>query len=367
VIVLRDYQQQLYADIHAEWGKGARNVLAVAPTGSGKTSTFAKVIHDHPGASIAIAHRNELVSQISLTLARNGVRHRIIGSHTAVRACVGLHVGELGRSYFDQDAAHGVAGVDTLVKRPPDDPWFRRVSLWVQDECFVAGTLVDGKPIESIRVGDTVTAFNEAAGEFEQRNVTQLFRNPAPKKMVRLETKEHHVLYCTLGHPFWTKRGWVPAGELTEHDEVLTYAMHSMWRANPANERSAAVPLSENWQHLLHEEVRDGVPRDSAHPRVVFSCARRAGKSYLLNLWKTGRPGGTSGGAVPQNGASILQPSVFGQVPGTTLLGDRDLDEQKVRLGPHDCEQPNAENGDARQSQPCPESGRAPAHFSWRK
>jgi DNA repair protein RadD len=143
VIVLRDYQQQLYADIHAEWGKGARNVLAVAPTGSGKTSTFAKVIHDHPGASIAIAHRNELVSQISLTLARNGVRHRIIGSHTAVRACVGLHVSELGRSYFDQDAAHGVAGVDTLVKRPPDDPWFRRVSLWVQDE--VQHLLADNK------------------------------------------------------------------------------------------------------------------------------------------------------------------------------------------------------------------------------
>jgi len=31
VIVLRGYQKQLYDDIHAEWGRGARNVLAVAP------------------------------------------------------------------------------------------------------------------------------------------------------------------------------------------------------------------------------------------------------------------------------------------------------------------------------------------------
>ena len=135
MIVLRDYQKHLYDDIHAEWTKGARNVLAVAPTGSGKTSTFAKVIHDHPGASIAIAHRNELVSQISMSLARNGVRHRIIGPKDLIRTCVGLHVGELRRSYFDPDAAHGVAGVDTLVKRPPDNPWFRQVTLWVQDEC----------------------------------------------------------------------------------------------------------------------------------------------------------------------------------------------------------------------------------------
>lgn len=134
MIVLRDYQRDLYDDIHAAW-RWARNVLAVAPTGSGKTSTFAKVIHDHPGASIAIAHRNELVSQISMSLARCGVRHRIIGPPALIRACVGLHVSELRRSYYDQDAAHGVAGVDTLVKRPPDNPWFRQVTLWVQDEC----------------------------------------------------------------------------------------------------------------------------------------------------------------------------------------------------------------------------------------
>ena len=143
MIVLRDYQKRLYDDIHSAWSGGARNVLAVAPTGSGKTSTFAKVIHDHPGASIAIAHRNELVSQISMSLARNGVRHRIIGQKDLIRTCVGLHVSELRRSYFDPDAQHGVAGVDTLVKRPPDNPWFRQVSLWVQDE--VHHLLADNK------------------------------------------------------------------------------------------------------------------------------------------------------------------------------------------------------------------------------
>ena len=29
MIVLRDFQTQLYTDIHAEWNRGHRNVLAV--------------------------------------------------------------------------------------------------------------------------------------------------------------------------------------------------------------------------------------------------------------------------------------------------------------------------------------------------
>ena len=134
MIVLRDFQTQLYTDIHAEWNRGHRNVLAVAPTGAGKTTVFAKVIHDHPGASIAIAHRNELVSQMSMALARNGVQHRIIGQKELIRTCVGLHVSELRRSFYNPDAHHGVAGVDTLVKAKGMDAWFNRVSLWVNDE-----------------------------------------------------------------------------------------------------------------------------------------------------------------------------------------------------------------------------------------
>lgn len=304
MIVLRDYQKRLYDDIHAEWAKGARNVLAVAPTGSGKTSTFAKVIHDHQGASIAIAHRNELVSQISMSLARNGVRHRIIGQKDLIRTCVGLHVSELRRSYFDPDAAHGVAGVDTLVKRPPDNPWFRQVSLWVQDECFPAGTLVDGRPIEAIRVGDIVTAFDEATGVFKARPVVRVFRNPAPERMVRVETKGHHVLHCTPGHPFWTKRGWVPAGDLLKTDEVL-YGLSRLQEAG--------------------------------------------GAEYFVD------------GVLPKSGSGVLQPGMLRQVPGAAFLRDREQNEPEVRLRADAGQQPDAQGGNPRQGERDPEGDGAPA------
>lgn len=361
VIVLRNYQKQLYDDIHNEWAKGARNVLAVAPTGSGKTSTFAKVIHDHPGASIAIAHRNELVSQISMSLARNGVRHRIIGQPALIRACVGLHVSELRRSYFDPDAAHGVAGVDTLVKRPPDNPWFRKVTLWVQDECFAAGTLVDGKPIESIRVGDIVTAFDEASGTFHQRPVTRILHTPAPENMVRIETKRHHVLYCTLGHPFWTKRGWVEAGNLTKLDEVLLHELRSMREPRAGNERSAEVSLSENGQHLLYEKVRDDFQRIETGSLVVRQTARPAGKSWVLDVWRALRSFRAQGEPIPENWSGLLQSGMLEQVPGAAVFRDRKQNEPEVCLGANAGQQPDAQGGKPGQGERDPEGDGAPA------
>ena len=129
---LRWYQTELKEDIQGSWALGIPNVLAVLPTGGGKTVLFGAIVAEHVGASICIAHRQELVSQISMALARNGVRHRIIAPPAVVRAICQDHLAELGVCYFDPNASAGVAGVDTLLRR--EDPWFKQVTLWVQDE-----------------------------------------------------------------------------------------------------------------------------------------------------------------------------------------------------------------------------------------
>ena len=134
-LTLRPYQSEIKNDILQAWNLGARNVLAVLPTGAGKTVTFSDIIHDHKGASCAIAHRQELVAQISLALARDRVRHRIIGPKKVVKLCVNLHMSELGASYYDPNAQCAVAGVDTLVRRSDElTGWLQSVTLWVQDE-----------------------------------------------------------------------------------------------------------------------------------------------------------------------------------------------------------------------------------------
>lgn len=132
---LRPYQAKAKEDIYGAWDQGFVNALAVLPTGAGKTVLFSEIIKEHQGASCAIAHRQELVSQISLALARDKVRHRIIGPKSVVKLCVNLHMLEVGASYYDPSSTCAVAGVDTLVRRGDElNGWLESVTLCVQDE-----------------------------------------------------------------------------------------------------------------------------------------------------------------------------------------------------------------------------------------
>jgi len=148
----RQYQLDIIQHIHNRWLQGG-NVLAVLPTGAGKTFTFSNIIHDEPGNSCAIAHRQELVSQISLALNRDEVPHKIIGPRSVVKLCCEIHHMDSGRSFYNPSALTAVAGVDTLIKRQDQlRNWANTVSLWVQDEAHHVlrenkwGTAVDMFP-----------------------------------------------------------------------------------------------------------------------------------------------------------------------------------------------------------------------------
>ena len=290
---LRGYQTDLIADVRDAWGQGALNVMAVLPTGGGKTVCFGTILREHNGASCAIAHRSELVGQMSTTLAKLQVRHRIIAPVGTIRDIVTRHMHETGRSWHDPMAPAAVAGVDTLIKRDLGS-WAEQVTLWVTDECFPAGTLVDGRPIQDLRVGDTVTAFDEKTGGFEKRRVVRVFRNSAPKYMVRLTVPGHHVLYCTPGHPFWTRRGWVEAARLQPNDEVLSNAMHDVRVRNSSDQR---IPEVEDlgpqegqlfkWVRLDSIEVYErgdfGGPEPSGDDGFVYNIEVEGLHTYVAN------------------------------------------------------------------------------------
>lgn len=132
---LRQYQKDLINGAKQAWSEGLKNVLLVSATGSGKTVTLAHIVENENAPTCVIAHRQELVSQLSLALAREGITHRIIGPDSIVRLCVTLHMAEIGRSYFSPSAKCAVAGVDTLVRRTKElQTWFPTVQLWVIDE-----------------------------------------------------------------------------------------------------------------------------------------------------------------------------------------------------------------------------------------
>lgn len=96
--------------------------------------------------------------------------------------------------------------------------------------CFVAGTPVetqDGpKPIEQVREGDWVLAWDEDAGELCWSRVEQTFvtpRQPIWRLTLKLPDGSAESLDCTPGHPFWADgEGWVPACHLQPGQDVAT-------------------------------------------------------------------------------------------------------------------------------------------------
>src|SRR5690606_2182162 len=81
-IILHPYQHQLKNDVYSGWQNNQRNMLAVLPTGGGKSIVVSDIALDANNMGMRqaiIAHRNELVSQMSHHIARRGIYHRIIG------------------------------------------------------------------------------------------------------------------------------------------------------------------------------------------------------------------------------------------------------------------------------------------------
>ena len=77
---LRDYQQSMLQDLRRAW-KRHQSMMVQMPTGTGKTHLIAAVIRDHADKGVlVVAHRMELIAQISQTLSDFGIEHGLIVS-----------------------------------------------------------------------------------------------------------------------------------------------------------------------------------------------------------------------------------------------------------------------------------------------
>lgn len=130
----RGYQLNLIARTESAWSAGHNHVMIVLPTGGGKTHVVSVLVERSGVPAACVAHRSELVGQMSQALAREGVYHRIIGSDALRRNVVAAHVAEFGRSYYQPNSRTAVCSVDTLLRIPKTDPWLQSVGLVVIDE-----------------------------------------------------------------------------------------------------------------------------------------------------------------------------------------------------------------------------------------
>ena len=137
-IKLRDYQQEAVNKIYDSWNQGNRNVSLVMCTGLGKSVCMSSIAlnFDNQHKPVAVvAHRNELVSQMSCHLARVGLYHRIIAPRAVVGQISRKHKIEFGKSFINPSALSAVVGVDTLMARADSlKNWAQQIALWEVDE-----------------------------------------------------------------------------------------------------------------------------------------------------------------------------------------------------------------------------------------
>jgi DNA repair protein RadD len=135
VIELRDYQSELVTAIRQSYRSGKKAPLVVLPTGGGKTTIFsyvAKSASDKEKTVWIIAHRQELVKQISMTLARFNCMHGIIAPEKIIRSIKILQFKANHLVHVHASAPVQVCSVQTLVKRMDKMP--RKPDIIICDE-----------------------------------------------------------------------------------------------------------------------------------------------------------------------------------------------------------------------------------------
>ena len=240
-ITLRPYQNEAIAAIKRDWHAGINDVLLTMATGGGKTAVFLALLNNvlvSDKRGLVIAHLKEVIDQ---PLAR---------LHCYFPNWEG-RAGIVMAATNQPDKQLIVATVQTLAIPGRVDAILAhgKIDYLVVDECFPEGTLVDGRPIETIQVGDTVTAYDFQMDSLLPGTVTYVFKRPAPSKLIRITAGQYQVV-CTPNHPILTSTGFVDAGEITTEDKVYVDLL-SMQQGIRADKESNNQPETLRESMLL--------------------------------------------------------------------------------------------------------------------
>lgn len=114
---LRPYQNDMTSGVNHAWNMGARVVVLKAPTGSGKGEVLRKMAQDVSGNGILMAHRRELVSQLSIAFARAGIAHNLMTAKDTRNMIIRRHMQKFGHTTYNASARWTIGTVGTVNAR----------------------------------------------------------------------------------------------------------------------------------------------------------------------------------------------------------------------------------------------------------
>lgn len=262
-----------------------RRVIVSAVMGAGKSILMAELARralpktiERRQAIVVTAPRKNLVVQLASTFERWLAEH-------GVDAAVGQAHADLYQPH-----CHIVVSTAASYEKVLEDlrRQGRKVSLFIVDECFPAGTpvsMADGtmRAIEDVQEGDVVLSFSEAGGNIVASRVAATMSSLSEGPLVRFRAGNKTVV-CTFAHPILTDAGWLPAGLLT--------TLHCV--------RTLEVQNGEDCRHNVHmvlapdaclREAESGASvegEDLLLRRAPPSCS---GRGHQANDGHTRKPG----------------------------------------------------------------------------
>lgn len=114
---LRPYQEKLVAETYQQWDAGKQFVAMVSATGSGKSMTLTAIVakeRDRGQYVLVLAHRQELITQLSDTMGRMEIHHQVIAANKVVRFAAKQSMENHGVNYVDPNARVIVASVQSM-------------------------------------------------------------------------------------------------------------------------------------------------------------------------------------------------------------------------------------------------------------
>lgn len=257
-------------------------VVVMCP-GGGKTITGLALAATWGQPTLWLVHTRELARQ-AMDRARQVYRLPTSAYGTVID---GLGPGENQRPIFTVAMVQSLANNPTLTAELAG-----RVGTVIQDECFPAGTLVDGRPIEEIREGDMVWSYNEETGELARRRVVRAMKRPSPRRLVRFVAAGRSVL-CTANHPVRTTGGWVQASTLKVGEAVFLLEGIALREGRISSADRVTAPSTSVYNLEIegaHTYFANGVLVHNCHHTPAESFRRVVGRMparYKLGLSAT--------------------------------------------------------------------------------
>ncbi len=227
----RSLHKYLYCQANPINGRdpSGHDFSAISMSVSGSMATSLQSVYDGGVSAVGSAMQASIFG-IQSGLGANEILTGFIFDETGIG--LGIDVFNAVRGLFQDKESQEVAAyilwreqlIATLFAAMEEDE-FGQITVELEPQCFVAGTPVATeaglKPIEGIRPGDKVWAWNEATDEVTLRPVVNRFIH---RRSEVFEIKVGRDVFKVTGeHPFYVAgKGWTPTRDVRSGDQFVT-------------------------------------------------------------------------------------------------------------------------------------------------